>query len=88
MTTHELKTWPIYFAALASGRKTFELRRNDRNFVEGDQLRLREWNPDTESYTGAEIECSVSYVLTGNGLCDGFAALGLSAPITTRPDQD
>jgi ribosomal protein L37E len=44
MTVHSLKTWPEYFEAQRAGRKTFELRRNDRNFQVGDLLVLREWD--------------------------------------------
>lgn len=45
MTTHELKTWPDPFAAIVSGRKRFEYRRDDRGYAIGDSLRLREWTP-------------------------------------------
>lgn len=44
---HSLKTWPEPFQALVDGRKTFELRKNDRGFMVGDQLQLREWDPAT-----------------------------------------
>lgn len=41
--THALKTVnPEYYAVLA-GRKTFELRKNDRNFKVGDRVVLMEW---------------------------------------------
>ena len=30
--THELKTWPGYFEEIFMGHKTFEIRKNDRNF--------------------------------------------------------
>lgn len=58
---HELKTWPIYFSATASGVKTFEIRKDDRNFQIGDSLKLREWNPETKTYTGREMSVKVSY---------------------------
>lgn len=41
---HDLKTWPEYYKDIASGVKTFEVRRNDRNFMVGDML-LREFAP-------------------------------------------
>lgn len=40
---HELKVKPVYFEAVKEGIKTFELRRDDRNFKVGDILLLREW---------------------------------------------
>ena len=33
---HNLKAWPEFFDAVADGRKTFEVRRNDRGYREGD----------------------------------------------------
>ena len=78
--THELKTLPEYFAAVADGSKPFEVRRNDRNFAVGDGLLLREYNPETtEQYTGRKIWLTVSYVLLGGqfGIEPGYAVLGL-----------
>lgn len=37
---HELKTIPKYFNAVREGRKTFEVRKDDRNFKVGDTLKL------------------------------------------------
>lgn len=60
---HELKTWPGYFALVASGRKNFEARVNDRVFREGDTLILREYNPDTKEYTGRSVRRKVGYTV-------------------------
>ena len=49
---HNLKTWPEYFKLMIEGKKTFELRKNDRDFQVGDRLDLLEYNPDTQEYTG------------------------------------
>jgi hypothetical protein len=61
---HELKTWPEYFDAVLSGAKTFEFRKNDRGFQAGDILRLREYSPGPDEYTGREMLKRVSYILT------------------------
>ena len=43
---HDLKIWPQYYACVADGSKTFEVRDNDdRNFQKGDTVILREWDP-------------------------------------------
>lgn len=90
---HILKTWPVYFAALADGRKTYELRRDDRGFEVGDVLRLREWDPRMGTqfgpggYTGREVQRVITHVLRdapGFGLADGYALLSLAA----RPSAD
>lgn len=44
-TVHSLKTLPVYFAAVLRGDKTFEVRKNDRDFQTGDTLILKEYDP-------------------------------------------
>ncbi len=61
--THELKIWRQYFEPILSGEKTFEYRKNDRDFKVGDFLLLREYFPKTDSYSGREVLVKVIYVL-------------------------
>ena len=65
MTVHELKTWPGQFRDVAAGRKTFEVRRDDRGFAVGDRLVLREWDLPEERYTGRQLTVRVSHLLRG-----------------------
>jgi hypothetical protein len=44
--THELKIWPEFFKFVEGGTKTFEVRKNDRNFLAGDLVVLKEWKKD------------------------------------------
>lgn len=60
---HELKTLPIYYQAVEKGLKTFEIRRNDRNYKCGDLLILKEYDKGN-GYTGKEITVKVLYVLS------------------------
>ena len=61
--THYLKTWPEYFQAMKSGKKTFEIRKNDRDYEVGDTLVLQEYYPESKWYTGDEIQREVTYLL-------------------------
>lgn len=66
MTTHDLKTWPEFYIAIENGDMTFELRKDDdRGFRVGDFLRLKEWLPSFEKYTGRQMVVQVSYLMAG-----------------------
>jgi hypothetical protein len=73
---HHLKTWPGYFAAVEDGRKTFEIRFNDRNFTVGDVLVLEEFWPSQNAYSGKVLFCRVTY-LTDWEQKPGFVVLAL-----------
>jgi hypothetical protein len=60
---HELKTWCEYYQAVEDGEKAFEIRKNDRDFQVDDGLRLREYNPTTQVYTGREKLVRITYIL-------------------------
>lgn len=86
--THELKTDPDVFAAVIEGRKTYEIRFNDRGFAVGDVLILRETefsgadmrNGKQLFYTGRTTTRIVSHILTGYGLTEGWCILSFAAP--------
>lgn len=83
--THELKTWPEFFEAVVDGRKTFEVRKNDRDFRVGEALVLREWDPAVatdageEGYTGRSLRCGIAYVMAGGrfGVGARYCVLGI-----------
>ena len=85
--SHKLKTDSEVFQAVVEGRKTFEIRFNDRDFKVGDELVLLETIHTGEQmrhgkpllYSGNELRKTVSYVLSGYGLQDGWVILGMSA---------
>ena len=60
---HELKIYPQYFEDVISGKKAFEIRKNDRRFSVGDLLALNEFNVDTVSYTGRSCLVYIDYIM-------------------------
>jgi len=59
---HELKTLNPYFQEIWNHRKTFEIRKNDRNFQVGDEVKLREYVVEHDTYTGRSIIGVVTYL--------------------------
>ncbi len=80
---HELKTWPEHFIPVAAGMKTAEVRKNDRKFVVGDRLRLREWDPETRDYTGRQVYAVISHILRSLNVAAGYVVLS----IKTYPEE-
>ena len=60
---HKLKTWPDIFKVMKSGEKTFDLRRNDRNFKVDDLIILEEYDPIKEKYTGDHVYAKITWIL-------------------------
>lgn len=86
--THELKIIPKYFEDVLDGKKNFELRKDDRNFKEGDNILLREY--EGGEYTGYELFSPIRYILrdvSEYGLQDGFVILGLDSNVIASQAQ-
>lgn len=75
---HELKIYPTYFEAVISGKKTFEVRKNDRKYRVGDILILKEW--DNIKYSGREARAEVIYLIDDKfvGIQPGYVVMGIS----------
>ncbi|MES1977539.1 MAG: DUF3850 domain-containing protein [Pseudomonadota bacterium] len=77
---HDLKVWSMYWGALASGDKPFDVRLNDRDYQVGDLLRMRDYNQATGTYTGLELWREITYILLNDLFCKpGHVVLGLRA---------
>lgn len=79
---HRLKTVQPFFDDVKSGKKSFEIRFNDRNYQIGDTLVLEEYDDTafTAGYTGQVLRKTITYVLKDcphYGLRDGYCILGL-----------
>lgn len=99
MRSHTLDIYPEYFARIESGQKTFELRKNDRDFQVGDEIIFDEWDPEKEVYTDNYVVKHIAYILHGGkfgldpaysilGLCDSLEWLAsVSAKFEAKPDK-
>jgi hypothetical protein len=90
---HDLKCWPQPFDAIASGRKTYEIRKtHDRSYEVGDVLVLHKWDPATRAYVntlghptsgalGSQVlRVTVEYITRGGqwGLPEGVCVMAIS----------
>lgn len=57
---HHLKILPEYFEAVRYGIKTFEIRKNDRDYHVGDTLIIKEFKD--ECFTGNIVKAVVTYI--------------------------
>lgn len=63
MRVHQKKIWPQFYDQVTSGKKPFDLRKNDCQYQEGDVINMREWDPDTQDYTGRGVTVDITYVM-------------------------
>lgn len=88
MSEHTLKTLERYWDAVADGRKTFEVRKNDRAFQTGDILVLEKWDNDGryyhtepgDAFEPMKLRKRITYLLQGGqfGIEPGYCVLGLA----------
>lgn len=73
--THQIKLVTEFFDDAAAGRKSFELRKNDRNYKEGDVLEMEEVKDGKK--TGRKCSKRIVYMMENfEGLEDGYCILG------------
>lgn len=87
MKTHELKTDPEPFDQVASNDKTFEIRKDDRDFKVGDKLILRKTvHTGAEmaegkplEYTGDVVTRRIIHIMRGPayGLAEGWVIMSI-----------
>ena len=77
-TVHELKCWPESFDLIRDGKKTFEIRVNDRNYRTEDILRLNRYMPKDKYYTGEQIVVEVTSITQGKwGLPENLCVMSI-----------
>jgi hypothetical protein len=80
---HELKSWPEFFEEVFNGMKKFEIRNNDRNFIVGERVLLKEWEPcracdGTGLCSSGDENCGAC---AGKGTVKGYTGRELSVKI-------
>lgn len=77
-TLHELKIATEYYHRVCSGQKTFEIRKNDRDYQVGDVLLMREYDPKGKVYIdySPALHAKVVYISTAF-LQEGYCVLGI-----------
>ncbi|MBR9961244.1 DUF3850 domain-containing protein [Anaerostipes sp. Marseille-Q3525] len=74
---HKLKLAKMFFNDMQTGRKPFDLQKNDREYQLGDVIEYREM--DNGEPTGRILEKEIIYILEGfAGLKEGYCILALT----------
>lgn len=87
---HVLKITPNHFKDVISGKKPFEVRKNDRDYREHEYIALNEYNhdkdaPERDKYSGRSALFRISYILDNPQYCkEGYVILGLAPCIVEK----
>lgn len=74
---HQIRLASSYYEDVKNRIKTFELRKNDRNYRKGDFLKLMEFKEGRN--TGRMIHAEIIYILEDyTGLEDGYCIMGIN----------
>ena len=87
---HFIKIKKQFADSILSGDKTFEIRKNDRAYQKGDEVKFTVLNEDGVEYKKYDVQtgihCShplqdkvyeITYVLSGWGLKNGYVVFGI-----------
>lgn len=81
--THKIKLGAEFFDDAVAGRKSFELRKNDRNYKEGDVLEMEEVKDGKK--TGRKCSKRIVYMMENfEGLEDGLLILNFRSRCTGK----
>lgn len=76
--THYVKCESEFFNDVVDDFKTFEIRKNDRDYQPGDDIVLREYDKELKKLTGREERVSIIYMLEDYpGIEPGYCILGI-----------
>lgn len=75
---HDLKIHTNFYNDVITGRKKFEIRKNDRDYQEGDLVILHEIEEDNlaQWHTGEKVKMKITYI-TDYAQQNGYVVLGI-----------
>lgn len=73
---HQLKLNPKFFQRIIDCEKTFEIRKNDRDFQTGDTISLHAYEPDKGYIECDPIIARITYFTTAYQQ-EGYCVLGI-----------
>lgn len=75
---HAVKQLPWHFDDVQKGKKTFEVRKNDRPYAVGDLIALNEYDAEEQRYTGRSLLCYIDYILNDSEYCkEGYIVMSI-----------
>ena len=78
MRIHDIKCDEPFYSSVLTGKKSFELRKDDRNYQVGDYLHLQKTKDGEVIDVTENLVAEIIYKLTGyEGLADGYCMLGI-----------
>jgi hypothetical protein len=78
---HKVKCHSLYFERVVESnvrqRKTVEVRKNDRDYKEGDTMTLIDWNPEFQEGTGKWAYVLITHIVGSPWLDGDMVALSI-----------
>ena len=81
MKVHKIKIWQKFADQIASGKKTFEIRKNDRCYKRGDYIEFQvvtnDKTPQIIEHALNNLVFEITYVIAGFGLEEGYVVFSI-----------
>ena len=62
--THIVKSWETFYRDVITGERTSDIRLNDRRYAVGDYMKLEEYDPVKQAYSGRAQMVVITYLQT------------------------
>lgn len=83
---HQIRIGTAFFDDVCSGKKSFELRKNDRGYEQGDILEMMEFT--NGRYTGRSVKVLVTYILEDfAGLKEDYCIMAIKVMLVCGVDM-